>query len=97
MGKSALEAEAHAIRQLDYARALQTGAPGITDRLIEKEQPGLAARMQPLMADATLIRQAEERLVKCAAHAATLQQVERVFGENQSACERAAHEIVWLW
>lgn len=79
--RTALEAETQALRQLDHARALQTGAPGIADRLIEKEQPGLVARMRPLLADSTLIRQAEERLVERATQAATQQKVERVFGE----------------
>lgn len=80
VGRTALEAEAQALRQLDHARALQTGAPGIADRLIEKAQPGLVAQMQPLLADSTLIRQAKERLADRAAQAATLQQVARIFG-----------------
>lgn len=81
VGRHALEAEAHANQQLAQAHTLQTEAPRITDGLIEKAQPGLVARMQPLMADSKLVQQAEGRLAERAAHAATLQQVERVFGE----------------
>ncbi len=81
VGRHAREAEANATRQLDQARLLQTEAPGIADGLIEIAQPGLVARMQPLTADSKLVQQAEERLAERAAHAATLQQVERVFGE----------------
>lgn len=81
VGRSALEAEANAFRQLDRARMLQTEAPRVADRLIEKEHPGLVAGMQPLMTDSKLIRQAEERLAERAAQAVRLKQVERVFGE----------------
>lgn len=81
VGRHALEAEANAIRQLARAHTLQTGAPRMADGLIEKEQPGLVVRMQPLMADPKLVQQAEERLAERTAHAAALQQVERVFGE----------------
>ncbi len=81
VGQAAQEAEAHATRQLAQAHTLQTEAPRIADGLIEKEQPGLVARMQPLMADSKLVQQAEGRLAERAAHAATLQQVERVFGQ----------------
>lgn len=77
----ALKAEANAHRQLDHARMLQAEAPRIADTLIEKEQPGLVARMQPLMADPKLVQQAEGRLAERAAHATTLLQVERVFSE----------------
>ena len=81
VGRHAQEAEAHANQQLAQAHTLQTKASRIADGLIEKEQPGLVARMQPLMADSTLVQQAEGRLAERAVRAAALQQVERVFGE----------------
>ena len=81
VGRHAQEDEAHANQQLAQAHTLQTKAPRIADGLIEKEQPGLVALMQPLMADSTLVQQAKGRLAERAARAATLQQVERVFGE----------------
>lgn len=88
VGRHALEAEARANQQLAQAHTLQTEAPRIADGLIEKAQPGLVARMQPLMADSRLVQQAEGRLAERAAHAATLQQVERVFGEIKEHADR---------